>query len=414
LPRIAILFDNFGPYHVARLAGAARVMDVLAVEVREKSTVYDWNRPAIPDEIIHIPLGARDGANGTTWRGYQRLFDEKLGPLAPDVVAVCGWATLASIAATHWAGRRGTPVIVMSETTPWDFARAPIADTIKRGLVRHYSAALCGARCHKDYLVSLGLAPDAVCLGYDAVDNDYFAKEADAARSSGAMPELGSGKRLPEAARGEYFLASARFIEKKNLRRLVEAYTAFRAGRSTAPADWPLVILGDGKLRDDLGALRDTLGLDAFVHLPGFRPLGELPSFYATAGAFIHASTTEQWGLVVNEAMASGLPALVSNRCGCAGELVHEGVNGFTFDPLDTRRMSELMRRITTGEARAAMGAESRRIIADWGPHRFGAGLEAAAKITRTRGPRKLGIVDALLIRAVGDWQNRVRNHPSD
>ncbi|MGB5085387.1 MAG: glycosyltransferase family 4 protein [Methylocystis silviterrae] len=414
MPRVAILFDNFGPYHVARLAGAARLMDVLAVEVVEKSADYDWNRSAIPDTLTHIPLGARGGAHGTTWRDYQRLFDAKLAPFGPEAVAVCGWVTLADLAATHWATRRGTPVIVMSETTPWDFARPPLVDTIKRRLVRHYSAALCGAHCHKEYLVSLGLAPDAVLLGYDAVDNDYFVKEADSVRGSSAMPELGFGKRLPEAARGQYFLASARFIEKKNLARLVEAYAAFRVGRSNTPDDWPLIILGDGKLRDDLGALRDTLGLDAFIHLPGFRQYGELPSFYATAGAFIHASTTEQWGLVVNEAMASGLPVLVSNRCGCAAELIQEGVNGFTFDPLDTCRMAELMRRIATGEARAAMGAESRRIIADWGPDRFGSGLEAAVDAASKRGPRKLGIVDALLIRAVGERQNRVRNHPSD
>jgi glycosyltransferase involved in cell wall biosynthesis len=47
----------------------------------------------------------------------------------------------------------------------------------------------------------------------------------------------------------------------------------------------------------------------------------------------VHASTTEQWGLVVNEAMAAGLPVLVSDRCGCAPDLVEVGVNGFTFDP---------------------------------------------------------------------------------
>ena len=418
MPRVAILFEILGPYHVARLAGAACAMDVLAVEILEKSgaygAAYGLNLPAIPSALTHVPLGARGGATGTTWRDYERLFDARLGPLALDAVAVCGWASLGSIAATHWAARRGLPVIVMSETTPWDFARAPVVDTIKRGLARHYAAALCGARSHKDYLVSLGLAPDAVFLGYDAVDNDYFANAADAVRDSGAMPELGPGKRLPEAARGLYFLVSARFIEKKNLKRLLEAYAAFRAGRSTDPADWPLVVLGDGKLRDDLEALRGMLGLSAFVQMPGFRQYGELPSFYATAGAFIHASTTEQWGLVVNEAMASRLPVLVSNRCGCAAELVQEGVNGFTFDPLDTRRMTALMRQMATGDARAAMGAASRRIVADWGPERFGAGLAAAVAVARKRGPRKLGIVDALLIRAVGERQNRVCNHPSD
>ena len=56
---------------------------------------------------------------------------------------------------------------------------------------------------------------------------------------------------------------------------------------------------------------------------------------YGLASAFVHPSTTEQWGLVVNEAAAAGLPLIVSERCGCAPELVRQGVTGFLFDPYD-------------------------------------------------------------------------------
>lgn len=414
LTRVAVFFNNFGPYHVARLDSAARLLDVIAVEVTDKSVNYNWSKSTFPGSFNHVPLGALGALNKITWSDYHRLFDEKLGPLNPNVVAVCGWASLADIAAADWAARRGIPVIVMSDSTPWDFARASITEAIKRRLVRHYSAALCGGGCHKDYLVSLGLAPDAVFLGFDTVDNVYFSDATDKVRCAEAMPQLTFSKCLPEAARGQYFLASARFIEKKNLKRLVEAYALFRADRPTSPSDWPLVILGDGQLRDELLGLLHSLGLGAHVHMPGFRQYGELPSFYATAGAFIHASTIEQWGLVVNEAMASGLPVLVSNRCGCVGDLVHDGINGFIFDPFDIGQMAEVMQRIAASDERNAMGAEGRRIIGDWGPDRFGAGLAAAAEVARKRGPRKLGFADALLIRAVGERQVRVRSHPSD
>ena len=74
------------------------------------------------------------------------------------------------------------------------------------------------------------------------------------------------------------------------------------------------------------------------MHLPGFKPYDELPVYYALANAFVHASTTEQWGLVVNEAIASGLPVIVSNRCGCAPELVNG--NGFTFDPTNEHELT--------------------------------------------------------------------------
>ena len=134
---------------------------------------------------------------------------------------------------------------------------------------------------------------------------------------------------LPE----RYFLASARFIEKKNLSGLLHAYAAYR--RATPDDPWSLVVLGDGELRPELERLRGELGLDDVVSFPGYRSYQELPAYYGLASCFVHASTTEQWGLVVNEAMAAGLPVLVSNRCGCAANLVQEdgvqeGGNGFT------------------------------------------------------------------------------------
>src|SRR5205823_7578307 len=96
---------------------------------------------------------------------------------------------------------------------------------------------------------------------------------------------------------------------------------------------WDVVLLGDGPLREALNSQLSTLNLHPHVQLPGFKQYNELPVYYALAKAFVHASTTEQWGLVVNEAIASGLPVIVSERCGCAPELVRD--NGFTFDPTD-------------------------------------------------------------------------------
>src|SRR5208337_5127598 len=97
------------------------------------------------------------------------------------------------------------------------------------------------------------------------------------------------------------------------------------------------------------------------AHLPGFKQYEELPAYYGLAGAFVHASTAEQWGLVANEAMASGLPVLVSNRCGCATELVEEGRNGFAFDPENVEQLAGFMRRLGCGPTDAAsMGMAGR------------------------------------------------------
>jgi glycosyltransferase involved in cell wall biosynthesis len=114
------------------------------------------------------------------------------------------------------------------------------------------------------------------------------------------------------------------------------------------------------------------------VYFPGFRQIEELSRFYARAGCFIHPAMEEPWGLVINEAMASGLPVLSSANVGAAEELVDDGVNGWKFDPTDVKTLADVMVTLSTKrpEALEAMGDASRRILAERAPTAvFGHGL---------------------------------------
>ncbi len=99
--------------------------------------------------------------------------------------------------------------------------------------------------------------------------------------------------------------------------------------------------------------------------------------------------------------MANGLPVLVSNRCGCAPDLVLEGRNGYTFDPFDVQAIAEAMSRMagSSSDQLNLMGQESRRIIANWGPDRFGRALQAAAEGAVRVGARRATWVNRLLLR---------------
>ena len=136
---------------------------------------------------------------------------------------------------------------------------------------------------------------------------------------------------------------------------------------------------------------------------PAFSITKNCRCFMAWLDAFVHASTTEQWGLVVNEAMASGLPVMVSNRCGCVFDLVREGCNGFAFDPYDVEQLARLMLRVgeMEDEERTQMGDVSRRIIAGWGPDRFARGLGEAIECAMRVGPIRAGLLDRLLLRGL-------------
>lgn len=395
--RTAILFHRVGPYHFARVRAAGKAFETTLVEVFGGDEVYDWDPVHGTDGFKRVTLFEKHPQPSSD---IQKRVNHGLDKLKPDAVAIPGWSDAVAFSALKWCVQHRIPAIVMSESTEWDEQRQFWREWIKRRLLKLCSGGLAGGKPHADYLARLGVARDRIFLGYDAVDNDYFTRQVAAVKMDGEG--LRKKCRLPE----KYFLASARFIEKKNLFHLVRAYGRYRelAGAPKNPGDraelWNLVLLGDGPLKPGLVDLIAELGLQQCISLPGFKQYDELPVYYGLAKVFIHASTTEQWGLVVNEAMASGLPVLVSSRCGCAQDLVCDGRNGFTFDPCNVEQLAGLMLRLAAASAAdlEAMGMASREIIAGWSPEHFARGLAQAVEMALVVPRPKPGGFDRLLV----------------
>ena len=410
--RTAVLFDNIGPYHRVRLEAAADACELLAIEFGKSSGEYSW-RPEGGRRFRWVTINPQGESRTLPGPVFRERLERALKRFNADVVFLPGWSCRGAIFGMDWCLQNGKRAVVMSESTFLDGTRGPVRESVKRGFLRLATAALAGGTLQRKYLIDLGMEPGHVAIGYDAVDNVYFANGAANARSAESGLRSAYHGRTSEVRRQHqlplrYFLASARFIEKKNLPRLIEAYGRYRSlARSrkqvTGQQVWDLVLLGDGPLRPALRALLSTLGLHACVHLRGFRHYEELPVYYGLADAFVHASTTEQWGLVVNEAMASGLPVMVSNRCGCVYDLVREGCNGFAFDPYDVEQLARLMLRVeeVEEEERSRMGDASRRIIAGWGPDRFARGLKEAIECAMRVGPIRASLLDRLLLRVL-------------
>src|SRR6266478_5042905 len=390
-PAVAVVFHHIGPYHHTRLNAAADRLSMMGIEWSAKG--YDaWGETDSPARYHKISVFSDAADRYPRSRERREAFRWALEQAKPEVVAVNGWNNFGSLIAANCCLRRGIPMVVMSESSRQDEPRTWWKEAIKRRIVGLYSAALVGGQRHVEYLVELGMPRERVFTGYDVVDNHYFRQKADEVRSQ--RSEVRQKHALPE----NYFLASASFIEKKNLTKRIRAYGEYRRGSemrsqksevSNNKAPWDLVVLGDGPLKTDLCRLISDLRLNEHVHLPGFEPYDELPVYYALANAFVHASTTEQWGLVVNEAIASGLPVIVSERCGCVPELVQG--NGFTFDPMDERELAALMLKMTSlsNDERRRLGDASYTIAANFSPERFGEGLERAARMALELTPNR-------------------------
>src|SRR5208283_5991708 len=271
-----------------------------------------------------------------------------------------GWGLPGTAAMLHWALRRQVPCVLMSDSNEHDAPRVWWKDAVKRCLVTHCKAALVGGSCSREYAIRLGMPAETIFDGYDVVDNEHF--RAGALRARASRDCASALHCLPHS----YFLTCARFEPKKNLHRLIDAYAAYI--RQIGGEPWSLVIAGDGTLRRELESRAHVLGVEERVIFKGLVNYEDLPAYYGLAKAMVHPSTTEQWGLVINEAMAAGLPVLVSARCGCVKDLVKHQVNGVIFNPWRTEEITAAMLTAHREESRfEQMGRESSAIIGKWG-----------------------------------------------
>jgi 1,2-diacylglycerol 3-alpha-glucosyltransferase len=294
-----------------------------------------------------------------------RAVWRELGQLNPSSVLVPGWYTAPALASALWAKLHRRSSILMSETTEQDHPRAWWKERSKRILVRFlFDFGIAGGKPHVRYLRKLGFQPDKIARCYDVVDNAFFERATDRIRQNSKLRQL-SG--LPE----RFFLYVGRLAPEKNLPVLLRAFASYRSAGGT----WSLVLVGDGGDRPELEALSQQLCVDREVMFAGLQVANRLPHYYAFAGCFVLPSIREPWGLVVNEALASGLPVLVSSRCGCAEDLVESEGNGYLFDPNNETELSDRMLAMdfSSPQTRGAMGSRSRAIVAGYSPARWAA-----------------------------------------
>ena len=395
---VAVLIAHLGHYHAARLTAYARNFgSIHVISLTNTGPFKEFSADPALYEFSHTTLY-------TTLQSYRRSISKgdlsrdltaALDLLRPDVLVVSGWGSPESAVGIRWARDRMCGCVIMSESQGDDAKRAAVREFFKARVVKNVDSALVGGRQHLRYMVDLGMSQERIFLGYDVVDNDYFEKAAAAVRQNGARirSEIGIARK--------FVLASARFVARKNLARLVSGY-----GETIRKLqhDYDLVILGDGPERGSLQSIISQLGLSDRIHLPGFKSYAELPYYYGLCSVFAHVSTVEQWGLVVNEAAASGAPLLVSSACGCSQELVSPGQNGFVVNPNSTEEIADRLVALLALEDnhRIRMGNRSADIVRSWGPFLFAQGLRAAVEAANNNFlGRRLSLGDRLLLYAL-------------
>ncbi len=287
----------------------------------------------------------------------------KLVALRPDVLVIGDYSQGFSRAVNRWARRQGAITILITDGHDFSGARRMFPrEFVKRMLIRgQYDGVLTAGERGRLYNWRLAFDNVPVVQGMHSVDHEYFRVRAGATRAREA--EIRRELALPE----QYFVFAGRLSPEKNLLQVLRAYDRYR-GSVASP--WDLVIVGSGPQEGILRDLHASLGTPG-VHWKGWAPYERVVEYFSLAKALVLLSTNEPWGWVVNEAMLCGLPVVISNRCGCAPELVSECENGYWCDPDDVADISYALTRMGLREDWERMSAASRTIVERFSPELY-------------------------------------------
>jgi glycosyltransferase involved in cell wall biosynthesis len=295
----------------------------------------------------------------------------------PDVT-VCGNLTeLLSLLPLRLAGR--LPIVLVVADTKVTVSQYPQWHQYLRGKVyRHADTFVPYGNSAIAYLRSLDIPEDRMFHGMWSVDARLYERTSRDLRQDGTARHR--------------WITVGQLVPRKGYNELLDAWAAqdpqFRERNS-------LWIVGEGPERANLEARVARLGLRPSVSLLGHKSADELAALYEQSDAFVLPTLMDHWGLVVNEAMASGLPVLCSRYAGCHMDLVQPG-SGALFDPLDRAGFAATLNAFWgTRDRWQEMGATSRRIVSRYSLHATADALADAARAATGHqpqaGPEPLG-----------------------
>lgn len=227
-----------------------------------------------------------------------------------------------------------------------------------RWIYHHVDAAFYVGTNNKAYFERYGIKEKKLVFAPHAIDNERFSMPRNA-----EVTQL--RKTLNIAPHDFIFLFAGKLENNKNPELLLKAFINLTNTQNKKSTKVHLLFVGNGILE---ATMKSKLGnLRSQIHFLKFQNQTQMPIIYQASNVFCLPSSSESWGLAVNEAMAAGKAVIASDKVGCAIDLVQHGVNGFIFK---SDQMDELVNYmaffIKNPNASSIFGENSRKIISDW------------------------------------------------
>jgi len=290
----------------------------------------------------------------------------------PQIILCGGYSYFASWEALLWAQRHKVPFLLWSESNQQDHRRRHVVvEFLKRQFLRRCDGFLVPGRSAFEYIRTHQINDRSISIAPNAVDNGLFSNSAEIARKEAGQYRKKLG--LPN----RFFLFVGRLVREKGIFELLEAYGRLEA---ELRQNVGLVIVGDGPCRSEIEQSAGRISSGNIV-FSGFVHREAIGAYYGLAEVLILPTYTDTWGMVVNEAMASGLPIIVSRAAGCSVDLIRENWNGMLISAKDVDGLEFTMRRVASEpDLRQIMGANSAKHIREYSPQAWALSVERAIR----------------------------------
>ena len=385
--KIVIVLRNIGPYHQARFESLVNAnLKLYAFETRPESQEYLWRLSnSSKYQIIKFPKSSspeKDISN----KEIDCFYKKNLSLIKPDAIISVGWADRSYQRLLIHANSKNIPCIIVSDSiikTEKNKRRFFLKEIFKKIILRGYSAAFVAGKESKEYLIKLGFKDEKIFQPWNVVDNSFFEK-------------ITSKQKKSEF---QYFLCVSRLLERKNLFNLIKSFSNYQkeGGR------WGLKIIGSGDLYLKLKKYSDKIIYKEKIEIINWLQIYDLVHYYKNASAFILPSYFDNWGLVVNEAISSGLPCIVSQNCGCAVDLIKNNKTGFVFNPKNNYELQKYMEKVEnlTKDEQFKMVSLARTNIKNYDLDTFSKNLKKAI-VFSIKNPKK-SLISSFLLRLVSN-----------
>ena len=385
--KIIIVLRNIGPYHKSRFEALVNAnLDVHVFETRPSSKEYLWNSSKSSKyKVIKFPQSIypeKDISN----KEIDCFYKKNISLFKPDAIISVGWADRSYQRLLMYANSKKIPCIIVSDSiikTEKNKRRFFLKEILKKIILRGYSSAFVAGEESKEYLINLGFKEEKIFYPWDVVDNNYFEKLTLKSKKS----------------KYKYFLCVSRLLERKNLFNLIKSFANYQKEGGV----WGLKIIGSGNLYYKLKKYAESITNYEKFEIINWLQISDLVNYYKGASAFILPSYFDNWGLVVNEAISSGLPCIVSQNCGCAVDLIKNKETGFLFNPNKNDELQKYMKRVEslTKDEQLKMISLARINLKNYDLDVFSKNFKKAILFS-VKNPRK-SFISSLLLRLISN-----------